>query len=100
MCAILLVVEVIYSYHTHLPSALLVGLGIFRALTIECRRDIALITLPLMVALNKTLTSLPKDLEVAARVASAVRDLSFSIPFVAITQNSLPLGLRTLMVML
>ncbi|GLB33952.1 putative cellular morphogenesis-related protein [Lyophyllum shimeji] len=49
---------------------LLVTLSIFRALAIECRRDIALLSPPLVACIDITLTALPMDLEVVARAAS------------------------------
>ena len=53
-------------------SALLVSLSILKALAIECRRDVPLLTPSLLAAVDITLTSLPSDLEVSAKVASLV----------------------------
>ncbi|KIY49355.1 hypothetical protein FISHEDRAFT_72688 [Fistulina hepatica ATCC 64428] len=51
-------------------ASLLITLAIFRALATECRRDIALITPPLVCSVDATLSACPKDLEVSARAAS------------------------------
>ena len=52
--------------------SLLISLSIFRSLATECRRDIALLSPSLVGSVNVTLTAVPSDLEVLARVASVV----------------------------
>ena len=54
-------------------STLLVSLAVLRALAIECRRDIHLLSVQLMSCIDATLSTVPADLEVAARAASVVR---------------------------
>ena len=57
-------------------STLLVSLAVLRALAIECRRDIRLLSVPLMSCVDATLSTVPADLEVVARAASVVRALT------------------------
>ncbi|KAI0921764.1 hypothetical protein AcV5_000732 [Taiwanofungus camphoratus] len=56
--------------NTRARASLLITLYIFKALAAECRRDISLLTLSLLSAVNATLSTLSSDLEVAARAAS------------------------------
>ncbi|KAJ8523545.1 hypothetical protein ONZ45_g118 [Pleurotus djamor] len=56
--------------NTRTRVSLLISLSIFRSLAIECRRDIHLISPPLISSINATLNALPTDLEVVARAAS------------------------------
>ncbi|KAL0949391.1 hypothetical protein HGRIS_009455 [Hohenbuehelia grisea] len=56
--------------NTRTRASLLISLSIFRALAVECRRDISLLSPPLVSAVNVTLSSLHSDLEVVARAAS------------------------------
>ncbi|KAJ7765021.1 hypothetical protein DFH07DRAFT_811164 [Mycena maculata] len=51
-------------------TSLLITLAIFRSLATECRRDIALISPPLVASIGATLAAVPGDLEVVARAAS------------------------------
>ncbi|KAF8351325.1 hypothetical protein F5887DRAFT_203056 [Amanita rubescens] len=51
-------------------ATLLVSLAVLRALAIECRRDIRLLSVPLMSCIDATLSMIPEDLEVVARAAS------------------------------
>lgn len=51
-------------------ASLLMTLAIFRSLTTECRRDIALLSPSLVASVNVTLSALPTDLEVVTRAAS------------------------------
>ncbi|KAJ7094623.1 hypothetical protein B0H15DRAFT_969617, partial [Mycena belliarum] len=51
-------------------ASLLITLGIFRSLATECRRDIALFSPSLIASVLITVTAVPQDLEVVARVAS------------------------------
>jgi protein EFR3 len=60
-----------YAYRS-----LLISLTIFRALATECRRDIHLLSVALVTAVDDTLSSLSSDLEVSARAASLVRHSS------------------------
>ncbi len=53
-------------------SSLLISLAIFRALAMECRRDINLLSLSLIASVDCTLASVPSDLEITARAASVV----------------------------
>jgi hypothetical protein len=58
----------------HTPcSSLLITLAILRALAIECRRDISLLSPFLLSCLKITLGLVSSDLEIAARAASVVR---------------------------
>ena len=57
---------------TFFSRSLLISLSIFRSLATECRRDIALLSPSLVGSVNATLTAVPSDLEVLARVASVV----------------------------
>jgi hypothetical protein len=63
-------------------SLLLITLSIFRSLSLECRRDLSLLTLSLLTSLDLSLQSLYSDLEVCARVASVVRVFRILRPFV------------------
>lgn len=56
----------------HQHRSLLMTLAIFRSLTTECRRDIALLSPSLVASVNVTLSALPTDLEVVTRAASVV----------------------------
>ncbi|KAH9938265.1 uncharacterized protein B0H18DRAFT_966299 [Fomitopsis serialis] len=56
--------------NTRSRASLLITLYIFKALSAECRRDIALLTNSLLSAVNATLSTLLSDLEVAARAAT------------------------------
>ncbi|CAL1700936.1 unnamed protein product [Somion occarium] len=51
-------------------ASLLISLAIFKALAMECRRDISLLSSSLLASVNATLSALRSDLEVAARAAS------------------------------
>jgi hypothetical protein len=51
-------------------ASLLITLSVLRALAVECRRDISLLSPALVACLKVTLDSLPSDLEVVARAAS------------------------------
>ncbi|PPQ83283.1 hypothetical protein CVT25_004022 [Psilocybe cyanescens] len=51
-------------------ASLLISLSIFRSLATECRRDIALLSPPLIGSVDYTLSSILSDLEVTARAAS------------------------------
>ncbi|RDB22539.1 Protein EFR3 [Hypsizygus marmoreus] len=51
-------------------ASLLITLAIFRAITTECRRDIALLSPALVASVDATLAALPTDLEVLARAAN------------------------------
>ena len=53
--------------------SLLITLAILRALAIECRRDISLLSPFLLSCLKITLNLVSSDLEIAARAASVVR---------------------------
>ncbi len=63
-------------FQTSSRSTLLVSLAVLRALAIECRRDIRLLSVPLMSCIDTTLSTIPEDLEVVARAASVVRTLA------------------------
>lgn len=52
--------------------SLLITLAIIKALAIECRRDLALLTGSLLTSVSVTLSALSSDLEVAARAGSVV----------------------------
>ena len=52
--------------------SLLITLNIFKVLIEECRRDLSLLSPPLMSSLDTALASLSSDLEVCAKVASVV----------------------------
>ncbi|KAI0068810.1 hypothetical protein BV25DRAFT_1844547 [Artomyces pyxidatus] len=54
-------------------ASLLISLSILKALATECRRDIALLTPPLLAAVEHTLGNFSVDLEVSAKVASLFR---------------------------
>lgn len=54
-------------------SSLLITLAIIRALAIECRRDISLLSPALLSCLKITLNLVSADLEITARAASVVR---------------------------
>ncbi|KAF9534181.1 hypothetical protein CPB83DRAFT_866446 [Crepidotus variabilis] len=56
--------------NTKSRASLLISLSIFRSLATECRRDIALLSPPLIGAVDCTLASLPSDLEVVTRAAT------------------------------
>ena len=63
----------VYSTLTwQVSSTLLITLAIMKALATECRRDISLLASSLLGSISITLSSLPGDLEVAARAASVV----------------------------
>jgi protein EFR3 len=49
-----------------------VTMSIFKAITNECKRDVALFTKMLLSAVKDALSCLPNDLELQARVASLV----------------------------
>ncbi|KAL0577069.1 plasma membrane localization protein [Marasmius crinis-equi] len=49
---------------------LLITLAIFRSLATECRRDINLLSAPLVACVEATMSGIPADLEVTARAAS------------------------------
>ncbi|KAI1795120.1 hypothetical protein LXA43DRAFT_65163 [Ganoderma leucocontextum] len=49
---------------------LLITLAIFKAISADCRRDLALLSPSLLSSINATLSALPTDLEIAARAAS------------------------------
>ncbi|KAG2156199.1 hypothetical protein DEU56DRAFT_224351 [Suillus clintonianus] len=51
-------------------ASLLITLSVLRALAVECRRDISLLSPALVACLKVTLESLSSDLEVVARAAS------------------------------
>ncbi|KAI0347191.1 hypothetical protein BDW22DRAFT_1351558 [Trametopsis cervina] len=51
-------------------ASLLITLSIIKALAIECRRDLALLTGSLLASVNATLSALSSDLEVSARAGS------------------------------
>ncbi|KAI0092076.1 hypothetical protein BDY19DRAFT_928213 [Irpex rosettiformis] len=51
-------------------ASLLITLAIIKALAIECRRDLALLTGSLLASVSVTLSALSSDLEVAARAGS------------------------------
>ncbi|KAG1840083.1 hypothetical protein DFJ58DRAFT_858586 [Suillus subalutaceus] len=51
-------------------ASLLITLSVLRALAVECRRDISLLSPALVACLKVTLDSLSSDLEVVARAAS------------------------------
>ncbi|KAI0701799.1 hypothetical protein BC835DRAFT_1411283 [Cytidiella melzeri] len=51
-------------------ALLLITLAIIKALAIECRRDLALLTGSLLTSVSETLSALSSDLEVAARAGS------------------------------
>ncbi|KAG1783176.1 hypothetical protein EV702DRAFT_1176389 [Suillus placidus] len=51
-------------------ASLLITLSVLRALAVECRRDISLLSPALVVCLKVTLDSLSSDLEIVARAAS------------------------------
>ena len=57
--------------------SLLITLNIYKALVTECRRDITLLSSALMASLDCTLSSLPGDLEVAAKTATVVSIVLF-----------------------
>ncbi|KAH7914390.1 hypothetical protein BJ138DRAFT_1000116 [Hygrophoropsis aurantiaca] len=56
--------------NTRARASLLITLAIVRALAVECRRDIALLSSSLVACLRITLEALSSDLEVCARAAS------------------------------
>jgi len=49
------------------------SLAILRSLSTECRSDIVLLAPYIISCVNVTLSAVPQDLEVLARVASVVR---------------------------
>ncbi|KZP00005.1 hypothetical protein CALVIDRAFT_533671 [Calocera viscosa TUFC12733] len=51
-------------------ASLLITLAIFRSLTVECRRELAVFSRTVIVVVGVAVTSLPNDIEVAARAAS------------------------------
>ncbi|KDQ64639.1 hypothetical protein JAAARDRAFT_28278 [Jaapia argillacea MUCL 33604] len=51
-------------------ASLLITLAIIRALASECRRDISLLSSPLIVSVDSAISAMPSDLEVIARAAS------------------------------
>lgn len=51
----------------------MITLAIIKALAIECRRDLALLTGSLLSSVNTSLAAISSDLEVAARAGSVVR---------------------------
>ncbi|KZT42894.1 hypothetical protein SISSUDRAFT_1125151 [Sistotremastrum suecicum HHB10207 ss-3] len=53
-------------------ASLLITLALFKALTTECRRDLALLSHPLMQAVSVSVARLSTDLEVVARAASVL----------------------------
>ena len=55
------------------PRSLLITLAILRTLAVECRRDISLLSPPLVSCLRITLDYMSSDLDVCARAASVVR---------------------------
>jgi protein EFR3 len=57
----------------------LVTLAIFKALVTECRRELSLLSAPLIASVANTLSLLETDVEVTARVASLVCHLVFSL---------------------
>ncbi|KAG1815553.1 uncharacterized protein BJ212DRAFT_1357221 [Suillus subaureus] len=56
--------------NTRARASLLITLSVLRALAVECRRDISLLSPALVACLKVTLDSLSSDLEVVARAAS------------------------------
>ncbi|KAG6378718.1 hypothetical protein JVT61DRAFT_12991 [Boletus reticuloceps] len=58
--------------NTRARASLLITLAIIRALAIECRRDISLLSPSLLVCLKITLELVSSDLEISARAASVV----------------------------
>ncbi|KAH7931244.1 hypothetical protein BV22DRAFT_1027474 [Leucogyrophana mollusca] len=56
--------------NTRARASLLITLAILRALAVECRRDISLLSPSLVACLRITLDTLSSDLEVCARTAS------------------------------
>lgn len=62
--------NILYIYLS--TRSLLITLSILRALAVECRRDISLLSPALVACLKVTLDSLSSDLEVVARAASVV----------------------------
>lgn len=61
-----------------LHSSLLVTLAIFKALVVDCRQEISLLSASLVASVEVTLNLLSADLEVAARAASLVRFHTFN----------------------
>ncbi|KAF8138461.1 hypothetical protein EV363DRAFT_1520744 [Boletus edulis] len=58
--------------NTRARASLLITLAIIRALAIECRRDISLLSPSLLVCLKITLELVSSDLEISARAASVL----------------------------
>lgn len=79
-------------FQTSSCSTLLVSLSVLRALAIECRRDIRLLSVPLMSCIDSTLSTIPEDLEVVARAASVVRTLCLLVITSVSQLASLQLG--------